>query len=63
MSPFIAEFLGTAMLVTLGDGVVANVTLNKTKGNNGGLIAITIGWAMAVFVAVLTCKSVEHGAN
>lgn len=52
MSPFIAELAGTALLLVLGDGVVANVILSKTKGNNGGLISITIGWAMAVFVGV-----------
>lgn len=52
MSPFLGEFIGTALLIILGDGVVANVILNKTKGNNGGLVAITFGWAMAVFVAV-----------
>lgn len=52
MSPFIAEIAGTAILIVLGDGVVANVILSKTKGFNGGLIAITFGWAMAVFVGV-----------
>lgn len=52
MSPFLGEFLGTALIIILGDGVVANVILNKTKGNNGGLIAITFGWAIAVFVGV-----------
>lgn len=52
MSPFIAEFIGTAILIILGDGVVANVVLNKTKGNNSGWIVITMGWGMAVFVAV-----------
>ena len=52
MSPFISEFVGTAVLVTLGNGVVANVLLHKTKGNNGGLIAITFGWAIAVFTGV-----------
>lgn len=52
MTPFIAEFTGTAIIVILGDGVVANVILSKTKGYNGGLIAITTGWAMAVFVGV-----------
>jgi glycerol uptake facilitator protein len=52
MSPFIAEIAGTAILIVLGDGVVANVILSKTKGFNGGLISITIGWAMAVFVGV-----------
>lgn len=52
MSPFVSEFIGTAVIVTLGDGVVANVILHKTKGNNGGLIAITVGWMVAVFVGV-----------
>jgi glycerol uptake facilitator protein len=52
MSPFIGEFIGTALLITLGDGVVANVVLNKTKGNNSGWIVIAFGWAMAVFVGV-----------
>ena len=52
MTALFAEFTGTAILLILGNGVVANVVLNKTKGNNGGLIAITLGWAMAVFVAV-----------
>ncbi len=52
MTPFISELVGTALLVLLGDGVVANVILLKTKGNNGGLMAITFGWAIAVFVAV-----------
>lgn len=49
---FIGEFFGTMMLIILGNGVVANVLLTKTKGNNGGLIAITFGWAIAVFVGV-----------
>ena len=52
MSPFIGEFIGTALLIILGDGVVANVVLNKTKGNNSGWIVITFGWAMAVFIGV-----------
>ncbi|NNV57229.1 MIP/aquaporin family protein [Limnovirga soli] len=52
MTPFIGELVGTALLIVLGDGVVANVILSKTKGNNGGLISITIGWSMAVFVGV-----------
>src|SRR5580698_132309 len=52
MTAFIGEIVGTALLIILGDGVVANVILNKTKGFNGGLIAITFGWAIAVFVAV-----------
>jgi glycerol uptake facilitator protein len=50
MSPFIGEFAGTALLIILGDGVVANVLLNKSKGQNSGWIVITLGWAMAVFI-------------
>ncbi|SDB28088.1 glycerol uptake facilitator protein [Flavobacteriaceae bacterium MAR_2010_188] len=53
MTPFIAEFIGTAILILLGNGVVANVLLNKTAGNNGGWIVITTGWALAVYVAVV----------
>jgi len=52
MPAFLGEFVGTALLIILGDGVVANVVLNKTKGNNSGWIVITFGWAMAVFVGV-----------
>ncbi len=52
MQAIIAEFIGTALLVLLGNGVVANVVLPKTKGNNSGWIVVTFGWAMAVFVAV-----------
>ena len=52
MSPFIGEFIGTALLIIMGNGVVANVLLNKTKGNNSGWIVITFGWAMAVFIGV-----------
>ena len=52
MNKFVAEIIGTALLITLGDGVVANVLLNRTKGNNSGWIVITFGWGMAVFVAV-----------
>jgi glycerol uptake facilitator protein len=51
-APFLGEFIGTMMLLILGNGVVANVLLTKTKGNNGGLIAITFGWGIAVFVGV-----------
>ncbi len=61
MSPFIGEITGTALLIILGDGVVANVILNKTKGNNGGLIAITFGWAVAVFVGVYASAAVSGG--
>lgn len=52
MSPFLAEVLGTMLLLILGDGVVANVVLNRTKGQNSGWLVITTGWAFAVTVAV-----------
>ncbi|MDR1353351.1 MAG: aquaporin family protein [Treponema sp.] len=50
MSVYLAEFIGTFLLVLLGDGVVANVILSKTKGNSAGWIVITVGWALAVFI-------------
>jgi len=53
MSILVAEILGTMMLILLGNGVVANVVLNGTKGNNSGWIVITTGWALAVFVGVV----------
>ena len=53
MSPFIAEFIGTAMILIFGGGVVANVLLNRTKGNNSGWIVITFGWAVGVYTGVL----------
>lgn len=62
MSPYVAEFIGTALLVLLGDGVVANVLLRDTKGHGGGWIVITFGWGMAVFVAVF-CVGAISGAH
>jgi len=53
MNAIIAEILGTMLLIILGDGVVANVVLKGTKGNNGGWIVITTGWALGVFVGVV----------
>lgn len=53
MSAFFAEFFGTAMILVLGGGVVSNVLLSKTKGNNSGWIVITFGWAVGVFTGVL----------
>jgi glycerol uptake facilitator protein len=52
MKPFTAEVIGTALMIILGDGVVAGVVLNKTKAQNSGWIVITTGWAMGVAVAV-----------
>ncbi|PJJ55405.1 hypothetical protein CLV54_2748, partial [Compostimonas suwonensis] len=45
---FLSELVGTALLVLLGCGVVANVALAKTKGFNGGFLMVTIGWGLAV---------------
>ena len=59
MSPFLAELFGTAILIMLGDGVVANVVLQKTKGNNSGWIVITAGWACAVTIAVYCVNSIS----
>ena len=52
MQTLLAEAIGTMLLVLLGDGVVANVVLNRTKGQNGGWIVITVGWGVAVAIAV-----------
>lgn len=62
MSPFMAEVVGTAMLLLLGDGVVANVVLKHTKGADSGWIVITGGWGLAVFVAVF-CVAAFSGAH
>lgn len=53
MTPFVAEIIGTGLLILLGCGVVANVVLNKTAGNNSGWIVITTGWALAVYIGVV----------
>lgn len=52
MSPFIAELLGTALLILLGGGVVASCVLKETKNSGSGWMVITTGWAFAVFVGV-----------
>ncbi|MCY4001573.1 MAG: aquaporin family protein [Bacteroidetes bacterium] len=52
MSPFLAEFIGTGILLLLGNGVVANVILQQTKGHGAGWITISLGWGVSVFVAV-----------
>ncbi len=54
MNPYVAELVGTALLVLFGNGVVANVVLTRTKGNGGGWIVITAGWACAVAIAIYT---------
>jgi glycerol uptake facilitator protein len=50
MLPYLAEFLGTALLIILGDGVVANVNLNKSGMKGGGSVQVTLGWGLAVMI-------------
>lgn len=63
MNELLGEFLGTAMLILLGNGVVAGVVLNKTKNNNAGWIVITFGWALAVAMSVFTFGKLTPGAH
>jgi glycerol uptake facilitator protein len=55
-STFMGELMGSAFLIFLGNAVVANVLLNKTKGQNSGLIVIAFGWAMAVTFGVFVAQ-------
>lgn len=59
MSPYFGEFLGTALILLLGGGVCANVSLAKTYGHSGGWIVITFGWAMGVFAGVLVAAPIS----
>lgn len=61
MSIFFAEFLGSALLILLGNGVVANVVLANTKGHGSGWMVISAGWAMAVFVGVYVSAGQSGG--
>ncbi len=61
MNTYMAEFIGTALLILFGDGVVANVLLAKSKGQGGGWIVITAGWGLAVAVAVYAVGSISGG--
>jgi len=62
MEANLAEFLGTALLILLGNGVVANVVLKGTKGHGSGWIVICAGWGFAVFIAVV-CVGEISGAH
>ncbi len=63
-SIFWGEFMGTMVLIYLGNGVVANVLLNKTKGNGSGLVAIAAAWAFAVTMGIFTATHFgSAGAN
>ena len=59
MTPFIAEIIGTFLLMFLGCGVNANVSLNKTYGSGSGWIVITTGWALAVYVGVVVAGPIS----
>ncbi len=56
-SPFLGELIGTMVLILLGNGVVANVVLKKTKGESAGWIVITAGWAFAVMMGIFVAKA------
>ena len=62
MHPYLAELIGTTVLILLGNGVVANVVLSGTKGHGAGWIVITAGWGFAVFTAVV-CVADVSGAH
>jgi glycerol uptake facilitator protein len=62
MTTFVAEIVGTAILILLGDGVVANTVLKESKGQGAGWGVITMGWGLAVFVAVF-CVATYSGAH
>jgi glycerol uptake facilitator protein len=59
MNNFTAEFLGTMFLILLGNGVVANVLLKDTKGNNAGWVVITWAWGLAVYVGVVVAGPIS----
>lgn len=59
MHPYFGELLGTFLLLVLGNGVNANVALNKTYANNSGWLVISLGWGLAVFVAVFVAGPIS----
>ncbi len=61
MNEFLAETIGTAILIILGDGVVAGVLLARSKAQNAGWIVITFGWGLAVAIAVYMIGSISGG--
>ena len=62
MSPYLAEFIGTMLLILFGNGVVANVLLKRTKGNDAGWIVISAGWGVAVYIGAF-CSDEYSGAQ
>ncbi len=61
MSKLLAEYIGTTLLILLGDGVVANVVLNKSKGQNSGWLVIATGWGLAVALSVYCVGTFSGG--
>ena len=61
-SPIFGEFMGTMVLILLGDGVVANVLLKKSKGEGSGWIVITTGWGLAVMAGIFTAIACGRSA-
>lgn len=59
MSPFLAELIGTAILILLGDGVVAGCLLKKSKAENAGWIVITLAWGLAVTMGVYAVGTIS----
>lgn len=59
MEPYYGEMIGTALLILLGNGVVANVVLSETKADNANWNTIALGWGMAVFVAVFSVAAIS----
>lgn len=62
MQPFVAELVGTALLLLFGNGVVANVVLARTKGHNAGWMTIAAGWGIAVYIGAF-CSAEISGAH
>jgi glycerol uptake facilitator protein len=58
VNEYLGEFLGTMVLILLGDGVVAGVLLNRTKAQNAGWMVVTTAWAFAVLFGILTAKAI-----
>ncbi len=61
MHPYLAEFVGTALLVLFGDGVVAGAVLSRSKAQNAGWLAITTGWALGVLLALYSIGRISGG--
>jgi glycerol uptake facilitator protein len=59
MSPYFAEYIGTTILILLGDGVVASVALKKSKAENAGFLTVVIAWGLAVTFAIYAVGSIS----